>query len=190
MISEIRPGIFTVDHQVAEGKNAIIIGESEAWAVDTGTHAAEGQEMADFIRELGYAPDRLIYTHGHGDHVLGSACFLGADVFAQRLTPVEMRRLLPCWPHGAARRRTSWRRRSPGRPSPSARNSGSTWAIGVFASFPRPATARTASPSTSRKRGCSLPAIRWSPASCRPSATATAWYWRHRCASWQRWRST
>ena len=80
MIEEIVPGIF---------------GQGEAWAVDPGTVASEGREMADFIREQGYAPNRLLYTHGHGDHVLGSACFQGADVFAHALTPVEMRRLLP-----------------------------------------------------------------------------------------------
>ncbi|NJN84865.1 MAG: MBL fold metallo-hydrolase [Caldilineaceae bacterium] len=95
MITEIAPGIFSVDHQVAEGKNAIVIGQRGAWAIDTGTYAHEGQEMADFIRKLGFTPDRLIYTHGHGDHVLGSAPFAGAEVIAHALMPVECRRLLP-----------------------------------------------------------------------------------------------
>lgn len=95
MISEILPGIFTVDHAVADGKNAIIFGPRGAWAVDAGTHAHEAQTMIDFIRAHGTPADRLIYTHGHGDHALGSAPFRGAEVIAHRLMPVECRRLLP-----------------------------------------------------------------------------------------------
>ena len=103
MITEIAPGIFTADHQVADGKNAIIVGERDAWAVDTGSTPAEGRAIADFVRDQGYAPDRLIYTHGHGDHVLGSICFQGADVVAHSLTPIEMRRLLPALADRAGR---------------------------------------------------------------------------------------
>ena len=103
MITEITPTLFTVDHQVAEGKNVILFGKHDAWAVDTGTDVAEGNEMADFIRSRGYAPNRLLYTHGHGDHVLGSAPFQGADVFAHALTPHEIRRLLPTLTQRAGR---------------------------------------------------------------------------------------
>ena len=96
MITEIIPGVYSVDQAVADGKNAIVVGERAVWAIDTGTHAHEGQEMADFIRGLGREADRLIYTHGHGDHALGSAAFRGAEmIVAHDLMPVEARRLLP-----------------------------------------------------------------------------------------------
>ncbi|MEZ4623099.1 MAG: MBL fold metallo-hydrolase [Caldilineaceae bacterium] len=95
MIEEIVRGVFTIEHRVAEGKNAVIFGDRDAWAVDTGSDASEGVRTVDLIRAHGYLPNRLIYTHGHGDHILGSAPFAGADIFAHRLTPVEMRRLLP-----------------------------------------------------------------------------------------------
>lgn len=95
MITEIIPGVYTVDQAVAEGKNAIVVGRRAVWAIDAGTHAHEGQEMADFIRGLGRDADRLLYTHGHGDHALGSAAFRGAEVVAHELMPVECRRLLP-----------------------------------------------------------------------------------------------
>lgn len=95
MISEIIPGIFTIAHRVAEGKNVVISGEREAWAIDTGSDAIEGGQIVTLIQEQGYAPSRLIYTHGHGDHVLGSEPFRGADVFAHALTPMEIQRLLP-----------------------------------------------------------------------------------------------
>ncbi len=95
MITEIVAGVYTVDHAVAEGKNAIVVGERAAWAIDSGTHVHEGQAMADFIHGLGREANRLLYTHGHGDHVLGSAAFRGAEVVAHNLMSVECRRLLP-----------------------------------------------------------------------------------------------
>lgn len=95
MIAEVVPGIYSVEHQVAEGKNAIIFSQRGAWAIDTGTYPAEGQAMADFIRQRGYMPNRLLLTHGHGDHVLGSTVFREADVIAHTLTLVEISTLTP-----------------------------------------------------------------------------------------------
>ena len=95
MITEIADGVYTVAHRVAEGKNAVIVGERGAWAIDTGSEPSEGQLLIDLIQQQGYAADRLIYTHGHGDHVLGSRGFQEAEVFAHALTPIEIRRLLP-----------------------------------------------------------------------------------------------
>lgn len=95
MPTEIAPGIFTTDHQVADGKNAIIFGQRRAVAIDTGTYSEEGQEMVDFIRAQGRGPDMLLLTHGHGDHVLGSEPFKGAEVIAHDLCATEMNRLLP-----------------------------------------------------------------------------------------------
>ena len=96
-INEVIDGIFTVAHRVAEGKNVVILGEREAWAVDTGSDASEGEKMVALIRSRGYDPRRLLYTHGHGDHVLGSVLFQGGDIFAHALTPLEIKRLLPVW---------------------------------------------------------------------------------------------
>ena len=95
MITEIIAGVYTVDHAVAEGKNAIIVGQRAVWAIDAGTYAHEGQEMADFIHGLGSEANRLLYTHGHGDHVLGSGAFRGAETVAHDLMPTECRHLLP-----------------------------------------------------------------------------------------------
>ncbi len=94
-IVEVAPGIFTVDHRVAAGKNVVIFGDRGAWAVDTGSDRAEGATLVELINTRGERPNRLIYTHGHGDHILGSAPFQGADVYAHALTPVEIERLLP-----------------------------------------------------------------------------------------------
>ena len=95
MINEEVPGIYSVPHSAAEGKNVIIFGQESAIAVDVGTYPEEGQEMADFIREKGYEPNRVIITHGHRDHILGGEVFHGADVYAPHKTLDEIERQIP-----------------------------------------------------------------------------------------------
>lgn len=88
--SKIAEGIYSFRHQVADGNNGIIFTQAGAVAIDVGTHAEEGQVMADFIRAHGYQPDLVILTHGHSDHVLGGETFRGAQVYASQQTPDEM----------------------------------------------------------------------------------------------------
>jgi glyoxylase-like metal-dependent hydrolase (beta-lactamase superfamily II) len=95
MAAEIVPGVFVTDHQIADGKNVVIFGRNGTLAVDSGTYPHEAQIMIDLIRERGREPDQLIYTHGHGDHVMGSGPFKGAHVYAHALTPAEIWRILP-----------------------------------------------------------------------------------------------
>ncbi len=92
MLIEVASGIFAADHRVAEGKNAVIIGARAALAIDTGSNPEEGQALADLIRTQNRVPDRLLYSHGHGDHIFGSSAFLDAEVFAAVGTPAVMRR--------------------------------------------------------------------------------------------------
>lgn len=95
MFTEIASNVYSVDSRFVDGKNGIILGQRGAVAIDASNFPDEAQAMADFIRDQGYTPSRLILTHGHGDHILGSGIFKGTDVIAHDLTPVEMLRLLP-----------------------------------------------------------------------------------------------
>jgi len=95
MVTEVAPGIFCADHQVAEGKNGIVIGERGAVVIDSGSYPAEAQVMADFVLAQGHVPQRLIFTHGHGDHILGSSVFKEAEVIAHANTPLVIQGLLP-----------------------------------------------------------------------------------------------
>ena len=92
MITEVTSGIFSADHSVAEGKNAIVIGTRGAVAIDTGLLPEEGQAMYDFIRDRGLEPNRVILTHGHSDHIFGGLAFAGAEVYASATTPDEIHR--------------------------------------------------------------------------------------------------
>ena len=95
MIVEVAPGIYVTPHSAAEGKNVIAFGASSAYAIDVGTQPEEGALMADFIHERGYAPNRVVITHGHRDHILGGEAFQGADVYAPRETIEEIQRQIP-----------------------------------------------------------------------------------------------
>jgi len=97
MFAEVAPGVFSTDHQVAEGKNAILFGARGALAIDAGMYLEEGREMAAFIRDRGWNPKRFALTHGHGDHVLGAPPLAGGEVFAHALTPQVIRRQVPGW---------------------------------------------------------------------------------------------
>ncbi len=97
MFTEIVPGVFSVTHRFVEGQNGIIIGTERALAIDACNYPDEGQAMADFIRAQGREPNSLVLTHGHGDHILGGAAFVGAEVFAHVATPEVIYEQLPGW---------------------------------------------------------------------------------------------
>jgi len=100
MFTEEAPGVFSVASRFVDGKNGLVFGSRGALAVDGSNFPDEGQAMADFMRGRGWAPNRLVLTHGHGDHILGAAPLAGGEVFAHALTPGVMRDQVP----GFARR--------------------------------------------------------------------------------------
>jgi cyclase len=97
MFAEVAPGVFSAEHQVAEGKNAVLFGARGALAIDAGMYLEEGLAMAAFIRDRGWEPERFALTHGHGDHVLGASPLAGGEVYAHALTPKVIRRQVPGW---------------------------------------------------------------------------------------------
>ena len=97
MFDEVAPGVYSVDSRFVDGKNGIVFGERSALAVDGSNFPDEGQAMADFIRPKGFEPDRLVLTHGHGDHVLGAAPLAGGEVLAHARTPAVIREQIPGW---------------------------------------------------------------------------------------------
>jgi len=97
VFTEIGPGVYSVAHRFVDGKNGIVFGTRRAVAIDVCNYPDEGEAMATFICDHGFPADRVILTHGHGDHVLGGPVFAGGEVFAHVQTPAVMRRLLPRW---------------------------------------------------------------------------------------------
>ncbi|GAB2752219.1 MBL fold metallo-hydrolase [Streptomyces bullii] len=61
----------------------LVVGEGAALVIDAGSSLAEGARLRAQARELaGHRVTHLALTHPHFDHVLGSAAFAGAEVFA------------------------------------------------------------------------------------------------------------
>ncbi|MFN8418687.1 MAG: MBL fold metallo-hydrolase [Anaerolineae bacterium] len=92
--TKLLAGVYCADHRVAEGKNGVIFGNARALVIDVGTDPQEGSELATFVQQAGFAPSRVVLTHGHSDHVLGGAAFEGAEVFASSLIYDHMRQHL------------------------------------------------------------------------------------------------
>lgn len=76
----VAPGVYVVETSTADGKIGVIAGRDSALAVDAGINRSEGQKLTRTISAAGFRPDRMVYTHGHVDHVLGSVVF-GDAVF-------------------------------------------------------------------------------------------------------------
>jgi cyclase len=111
VFAEVAPGIHSVEHAVAEGKNAVILGSRHALPVDAGTYPEEGAAMARFVAENGYDVHRFALTHGHADHVLGSETFAACEVYAHALTPSVMEDGLPAWVERSGLAETHYRER-------------------------------------------------------------------------------
>jgi len=102
---EVAAGVVVYRHSWADGTCALVFGDTGpggepaagAVAIDGGGDPADGEAMADFLRHRGHQPTRLIYTHGHSDHVWGARALGFGEVIAHELTPGVMRRQVPAW---------------------------------------------------------------------------------------------
>ncbi len=84
-------GIYVVETSTADGKIGVIAGHDSALAVDAGINRSEGLMLSQAIADAGFRPDRMVYTHGHVDHVLGSLAFAGAEIIGTTAIDEHMR---------------------------------------------------------------------------------------------------
>lgn len=94
---EVAPGVVVYRHDWADGTCALVFGSDRASAIDGGGDVADGEAMAARLRAEGFEPTRLIYTHGHADHVWGAVPLAAGEVIAHEKTPAVMRAQVPDW---------------------------------------------------------------------------------------------
>lgn len=84
MATDSGNGVYTFDHEPAEGKDVVVVTQRGAVVVDTGNEPADGRELTEFVRERGLPLAFVILTHGHGDHIFGWPAIGQAEVIATR----------------------------------------------------------------------------------------------------------
>ena len=97
MSGAISPGVLAVETRIADGKAAVIAGSRIALAVDAGIDDDEGAAVLSAARSLQRETIKLVYTHGHADHVLGGTAFSGHDILARRGIARQMTEQLDAW---------------------------------------------------------------------------------------------
>jgi glyoxylase-like metal-dependent hydrolase (beta-lactamase superfamily II) len=96
-VTPVAAGILAIGASTADGKLGVVAGTRAALAIDGGIRPAEGEALAAAVRSLGHRPERLYYTHGHIDHVLGGSAFIGGEVIAHRAAAQHIVEQLPAW---------------------------------------------------------------------------------------------
>lgn len=80
----LAPGVARCRMPFLDVTIGVVVGAEGVLLVDTGSSVAEGAELGRRVRELtGRDVTHIALTHGHFDHVFGTAAFPGAQVFGE-----------------------------------------------------------------------------------------------------------
>ncbi len=96
-VDQVIGGVFTLDHEPADGKDVLLVSRRGAWAIDAGNEPADGEAIRGLAAAMGLRADRLILTHGHGDHVFGCEALGAAEIVATVRAPAVIRAQAPAW---------------------------------------------------------------------------------------------
>lgn len=77
-MKEIAPGVFVKRHEELDLNLGLVVGAAESLVIDTGLNG----DFARDVREVTDLPWRVLLTHNHWDHVLGTSAFLPCEVWA------------------------------------------------------------------------------------------------------------
>ncbi|MFR9674745.1 MBL fold metallo-hydrolase [Streptomyces sp. TR06-5] len=82
MWEELAPGVVRTRLPRWDATAGAVAGPDGVLVIDTGSSLAEGAALRASLRELfGRPVTRVALTHGHFDHVLGTAAFAGVQVY-------------------------------------------------------------------------------------------------------------
>ncbi|TWP51279.1 MBL fold metallo-hydrolase [Lentzea tibetensis] len=77
-MKEIAPGVFVKRHEELDLNLGLVVGTEQCLVIDTGLNG----DFARDVRAITALPWRVVLTHDHWDHVLGTSAFLPCEVWA------------------------------------------------------------------------------------------------------------
>ncbi|GLZ34926.1 MBL fold metallo-hydrolase [Lentzea sp. NBRC 105346] len=87
---EIATGVFVKRHEELDLNLGLVVGDRECLVIDTGLNDA----FAADVRKITPLPWRVVLTHNHWDHVLGTPAFLPCEIWAHENCTVDEEILL------------------------------------------------------------------------------------------------
>lgn len=93
MWEQLAPGVARRRLPHLDVTIGLVVGTDGVLLVDTGSTLGEGAELREQVEALtGRAVSHVVLTHGHFDHVFGTAAFPGAEVYGERSLEAYLRR--------------------------------------------------------------------------------------------------
>lgn len=82
-VTQLSANLWVVQSSLFHMNSGIFVAEGQACLLDPGVYPGEIGEIARFVEERGAAPQVIVLTHSHWDHILGPERFPGVRVVAQ-----------------------------------------------------------------------------------------------------------
>jgi glyoxylase-like metal-dependent hydrolase (beta-lactamase superfamily II) len=81
--NEVADRVFVRRHRHMDVNVGLVVGDGQCLVIDTRCSDAEGQEVAETVKEVTRAPWSVAITHAHFDHCFGTSALVPARMWAQ-----------------------------------------------------------------------------------------------------------
>lgn len=79
---EVGPGVMVARHKDLDLNCGLVMGSRRVLVIDTATTTAQGQALANAVREVTPLEQVVVNTHAHYDHCFGNSAFRDSQIYA------------------------------------------------------------------------------------------------------------